>query len=1040
MNKRTLLIACVLLAGGGLAWVGLNWFAERKATTPAFSDKELALVAARVRPGAPTQPAVVPEEPLPPSRAVRLAIGWLGLKNAAQNEEVAELLAAELGNDKGLELVDRQSLRTVLNELELSLSGLVRAGDAVRVGKLLRADWFLLGSTAPSGAGAAVVARIVDARTGVMRDVAIFPGAASSLEFAAKLGGFVRDCRHPVAGAKPRVFLAVGTFQDLSVNNRQAEFPAQLRAQLIQAYQGSGVTLLEREYLNALLQEVRLDLAGLTETSGGSLPRLQSAFWLVDGYYQSYETSGFQVELGLSIQRIFGRRTSVVVLDKPGEPLVRKVKAEIDAVLASPTAVAVPTRVSEAGAQMAAGKELSMPKTPGWGRGWDTTWLISALSSVDNQQLPRERRNQEEAIRAFQTVLLLEPTNRTAKMYLAAALRSYAIDRQDEARQIYRELLDEPVQDRWVTIAQQALNASLRDATAEERLRWLQPVGLQATNPSAAFFQAESRRVARDAAIQSGDGPKSRELAETRLLETISTFDAGRFYQESIGMDDFVATYGADRAAAARRLVELYPTMKARAPSSAPYLLAAVVTFQVDTNAPVIGEFTNALSGWVAHPETISNKVVTFWDHLSSVERWARENKLEALSAWLVEAKQRAAGGKFVRDEDKMKMAYAYKKAQRWRDALSIFESYTNQPIWMGNDGPWGRAFTMVFTSKEADACRKQLGLPVAPDPREFDFGKSVLCLHTGVDRRYSSIWLTKFGAVAAEVDGLWIAHCGKLMHLDFNLRTNLVVSLPVPSTTPITCLALAPAGIWIGTAGDGLIGCDRATQACTLLTEKDGLLMNDIAALHAAGDALWIGYGHGSAGGLGKLDLRTRRTVSFTPLLTAVRAETGKAPRVPVVSLASGREDDLWFIARYELGRYRIGSDQWEYPDDWKRSAVLASNGQNLFLGNGPGMHRSDQPSGLGANTLSFTDGKWKVFPSVRGLPNDQVTALAVDGNNLWVGGNAFVAQVEPDQGKLLRFAYVQDRTVDQIAIGGGYVWAQLGWHLYKAPLSASR
>ncbi|HZM09756.1 MAG TPA: hypothetical protein VFC15_06040, partial [Candidatus Limnocylindrales bacterium] len=65
--------------------------------------------------------------------------------------------------------------------------------------------------------------------------------------------------------AKPHVFLAVGTFQDLSLNNRLAEFPRQLRTQLIEAYQGSEITLLEREYVNELLQEVRLDLAPVYE-------------------------------------------------------------------------------------------------------------------------------------------------------------------------------------------------------------------------------------------------------------------------------------------------------------------------------------------------------------------------------------------------------------------------------------------------------------------------------------------------------------------------------------------------------------------------------------------------------------------------------------------------------------------------------------------------------------------------------------------------------------------------------------------------------
>ena len=177
MNKRSLLVFCLLLGCGGLAWLLIRWYAEREFHDQAFSEKDLAKAAARLHPNAPTRPAVVPEPPLDPSHRVRLAIGWLGLPDEARNGQVADLLTAELSRAKGLELVDRQSLGTVLRELELNLSGVTRAKDAVRVGKLLHAEWFLLGSTVPAGGSNAVIARIVDARTGVMRDVGVFPYA-----------------------------------------------------------------------------------------------------------------------------------------------------------------------------------------------------------------------------------------------------------------------------------------------------------------------------------------------------------------------------------------------------------------------------------------------------------------------------------------------------------------------------------------------------------------------------------------------------------------------------------------------------------------------------------------------------------------------------------------------------------------------------------------------------------------------------------------------------------------------------------------------
>ena len=1042
MNKRFLLALGLLLVVGGATWLAINWYNEREATRPAFSERELSKAIARLHPNSPAEPAVAAPKPLLPSQNVRLAIGSLGLPDDSQNRQLGDLLTAELSGTKGLELVERQSLDRVLGELQLNLSGLVRARDAVRVGKLLRAEWFLLGTTAPAGAGKAVVARIVDAQTGIMRDVGVFTDDGARAGLATKLAQFVRDCRQAGSASKPRLFLAVGTFRDLSVNNRLAEFPTQLRARLIQAYQGSGVTLLEREHVDALLQEVRLDLAGLTETSGAPAPRMQSAFWLVDGYYQSYETSDHEVELGLNIKRIFGRQQRVLLREKPGEPLVKRVRAEIDKALAAGTPLVAPTRFSEARAQMEAGKELCLPKIPGLGQMRPQEFLMSPwVDAADD----RQRRNLEEAMRAFQTVLLFEPTNREAKLYVAALLRSPPLYREDEARQYYREVLDEPINDRWVFVAQQGLEASLRLAGPEERARWLQPAALQGTNPSAQFFQRESRRAAVDAALQRGDDPKRHELAEERLFDTIAQFNSGRVYQEEIGMGDFMDAVGGDRAAAARRLVELYPKMRAQASNAAPYLLASVVAHQVDTNAAVIGEFEQALEEWAAHPETVRKMVTPFWSHVDVVYRWAEEHKLAALSAKVLEAKSRATGRRIADepvagDEHKLRLAFAAKAAGRWQEALQVFESYSNHPVRMGNSGPWGPAFTVLLTSRETAECRKQLGLPPVQDPREFDLGKPLLCVHGDRYARQYEWTYGKVGTFAADEGGLWLAFAGRLLRLGFDLKTNQVIALPINATTPITCVCPTGSKIWIGTHGEGLLECDTASHQCTHLTEKEGLLMDFISSMQPMGDTLWIGYGNQKDGGLGKLDLRTRRFTSFMPSLEGNQGGGISPPRVPVQAVIAGVEDDVWLVAQNALLRYRSPADQWEALPDFGHTSTLGRCGDHLYVAMGSaGRSRSGEPASIGLRTLSLKDGQWKPFPVVPSLPTG-VTSIAVDGANVWIGGEAYLALVDPAQDKVLKYAYVSARSVDQIELGGGWLWAQCEKHLYKASLSALR
>ena len=79
MNKRSLILFCLLLVGGGLVWVLVRWYGDSEAQKPAFSDKELVRAAAQLHPKAPAQPTVVAQAPIASSRAVRMAIGWLGL-------------------------------------------------------------------------------------------------------------------------------------------------------------------------------------------------------------------------------------------------------------------------------------------------------------------------------------------------------------------------------------------------------------------------------------------------------------------------------------------------------------------------------------------------------------------------------------------------------------------------------------------------------------------------------------------------------------------------------------------------------------------------------------------------------------------------------------------------------------------------------------------------------------------------------------------------------------------------------------------------
>jgi tetratricopeptide (TPR) repeat protein len=990
----------------------------------------------------PTQSVVTP---LDLSQPVRLAIGGLGLADEDQNRQLGELITADLTGAQGFNLVERQSLDAILKEINLNLSGLVRANDAVRVGKLLKADWFVLGTRAKINGTNSIVVRVVDARTGIFQDAGAFPADQSPTQLAADMAGFVRQSRQNAATAKPRVYLAIGAFEDLSVNNRQASFPSQLRGYLTTAYRGGNVTLLEREYVNTLLQEMRLDLAGLTGEGGTNAPQpMQTAFWLVDGYYQSYETTNLQVELTLNVQRIFGTAKHVTLRGQPGEPVCRQIKAAIDEIMNRNKEVNFPTRMSEVHAQMATGKEL-MRINPVFAS--IALVYVPEVSSYDQVENAKRKRNLEEAIKAFETVLVLEPTNREAKMYLAACLRYSVIDQPDDARNYYREIIEEPIQDQWSGQAQKALLVSFEfggRTNPDEMARWFESASQQVTNSPVADFYRKQAEIAETAAtIARGESPKAKDLAEQKLLEGIRSFDRvlhGGTGALGSGMVDFVKTFGTNQTAAAQRLVELLPQMTNQAPELEPYLLAEVVTFQVDTNAPVIAEFQKRFAQVNEHANeefTNGQSSASYWSLLGNgVYDWSFQHKQYGLAAQVMEGKLKAAAAEgnislnVQNGEDRIALAYAYLGMERWQQALAVFESFSNQPVAMLGNGPWGRGLNPVLTGKEAAYCRQKLGLPAGHSPLEFDMGKPLLCLCT------PSTFIT-------DDSGLWVGIGGQLLHLDFDLKTNLVVNLPVDASVPITALCLTSSNVWIATGGDGLVEFDKASRQCRHLTEKDGLMMDKISSLHLDGNTLWIGYGHNTfytiavgqtePGGLGKLDLPTGRFTSFTPSLSDTEKVNAEKPtRITVMAMNAGAGGDLWFITADSvplLYRFQPRNNLWD--GSRRACTALVGNSKQLIV---------SQYGSPALSILDFGEGRWRNLKATTEFLSGMVSTLTLDGDNLWVGGMGYIALMDPMQDKVRRFAYIPASTVDRIQIGGGYVWAQFDWHLYRALLSDVR
>src|SRR5207302_4535619 len=140
-----------------------------------------------------------------------------------------------------------------------------------------------------------------------------------------------------------------GVVQTVAVNNRYPDLPAQMRGS-VAAHLTGKATVLERDVVSFIANEVRLDMAGLAENSGGKIPEMQFGFWIVDGFYQPFEAAEPVVQLKLRVERVLGGKQSFFLEGKPDEPFFAKVSNAIERALDQPAAAdegVAPTKQGE---------------------------------------------------------------------------------------------------------------------------------------------------------------------------------------------------------------------------------------------------------------------------------------------------------------------------------------------------------------------------------------------------------------------------------------------------------------------------------------------------------------------------------------------------------------------------------------------------------------------------------------------------------------------------------------------------------------------
>lgn len=328
----------------------------------------------------------------------------------AVSEKLGDVLFAELSAQPFFQLVERQALRDIVREQEIGFAGLTDAKSAIAVGKLIGAELLLFVQAKPGNASL----RLVEVGTGkVLLEEELAMKKDLFLTAAAVRERILKALR-PGDTIAHRVTVGIAAFANKSGADRSDRLNAELQKALrVKLRRQPWATVLERQYPTGLLEEVDLARLGLARGATEDLPPADmAAFGTLEDVSKDYGAKkGWEVKLELFIR--FRERVTELSL------------------------ACQSTKVADAADRIV--KHMDTVRrgasSPGTGQPEAEIWRRHALYLMPRSShrvgrsrfdciSQREKVDAQEAIRAWENVLLLEPDNVEAKLNLGVCLIS----------------------------------------------------------------------------------------------------------------------------------------------------------------------------------------------------------------------------------------------------------------------------------------------------------------------------------------------------------------------------------------------------------------------------------------------------------------------------------------------------------------------------------------------------------------------------------------------------------------------------------------
>lgn len=270
----------------------------------------------------------------------RLAIFFLdsSLKKEAEKDSgraMLDLLTVELMQKAGIELVERAQIDQIMAEYSLTLEQMVDPRKAVQIGKMSGADVTIVGKAANNSEKKVIWIKVIDNASGIIKDVGCFSYKKDFADSLKRITEFVWGASITDITIDRKKFIAVGAFEDQSINDMQIDRGDQIRNFLEHKYASDpSISVVARSQMRPLLMEMGLNRMGFT----GALRKTNSArpaFTIVDGSYWVIRKSETIYVVNLRIEYLGKTVKQIRIKNASWHNVLQDVGRSIDAYLKS---------------------------------------------------------------------------------------------------------------------------------------------------------------------------------------------------------------------------------------------------------------------------------------------------------------------------------------------------------------------------------------------------------------------------------------------------------------------------------------------------------------------------------------------------------------------------------------------------------------------------------------------------------------------------------------------------------------------------------